>query len=223
MFKRKYSKEVYDFIQDNIEMKGLAKAVQNKFGINFGKGTIEYYRRKHRGIKRICPKTIPTFLTKPVGTERIDKDGYIRIIVKEGQEELKHRVVWEKNNRKLNNDECLIFLDGNKLNCELDNLYLFKRKYMGALNNMIRNNKNITPEQRKSFILCSILQIEAKEKEIKLKAKSPRRKPKSNNYILVRELYNQGLLPSQIATKLNKSVNVIHWTLRRLKLGCYDV
>lgn len=222
MFKCKYPQEVYDFIQDNINMVGLRKAIQDKFGIVFNKSTIDYYRRKHRGIKIKHVKTTPTFLTKPVGTERVDKDGYIRIIVDGGIERLKHHVVWETKNPPIKDGECLLFLDGNKLNCSIENLYLIKRKYISTLNCMIKKMGIITPEQRKSLILCAGLKIEADERELKLKAKSPRRRPKGNNYIIVKELYEQGLLPSQIANKLNKSVSVIHWTLRRLKLGCYD-
>lgn len=222
MFKQKYSKKVYDFINDNIEKRGLEKEIKNIFGIVFSKGALEYYRRKHKGIKVKRAKIIPSFFKKPVGTERVDKDGYVRIIVEEGKEKLKHHIVWEENNPPIKKDECLLFLDGNKQNCSIDNLFLFKRKYVSTLNYMTKNIENITPEQRKSLILCAILKVEANEKKLKLKSKNNNRKPKGTTYIIVRDLYNQGLLPSQIAKVLNKNINVIHWTLRRLKLGCYD-
>ncbi len=65
---------------------------------------------------------------RPIGSERISKDGYIEIKIKESNEfVLKHRWLWEQKNGKIPKDKILIFLDGNKLNLDLDNLALISR------------------------------------------------------------------------------------------------
>lgn len=66
---------------------------------------------------------------RPVGSTRITKDGYIEIKVKDPNIwKLMHRVVWEKENGPLKKNEAIMFLDGNKTNCELSNLKKIKRK-----------------------------------------------------------------------------------------------
>lgn len=60
---------------------------------------------------------------RPVGSQRITKDGYIEIKVKDpGTWKLKHRVIWEQNNGKIPKGVIVIFKDNNPLNCTLDNL-----------------------------------------------------------------------------------------------------
>ncbi|WP_281645523.1 HNH endonuclease signature motif containing protein [Parendozoicomonas sp. Alg238-R29] len=66
---------------------------------------------------------------KPVGSERISKDGYIEIKVAEGMHQwrLKHLVEWEKDNGPLPDGFCLIFRDRNKTNTDPSNLELISR------------------------------------------------------------------------------------------------
>ena len=60
---------------------------------------------------------------RPVGSERINVDGYIEIKVKDpGTWKLKHRVIWEQYNGKIPKGMLVIFKDNNPLNCTLDNL-----------------------------------------------------------------------------------------------------
>ena len=63
---------------------------------------------------------------KPIGSERIIKDGYTEIKVAEPNkwESPKHRVIWEKVNGKISKGYALVFADGNKQNFGLDNLIL---------------------------------------------------------------------------------------------------
>lgn len=70
--------------------------------------------------------------TKPIGYERITKDGYIEVKVKMRPSHpscndnfiFKHRLVWEKQNGPIPKGMKLRFLDGNKLNCNIENLAL---------------------------------------------------------------------------------------------------
>lgn len=65
---------------------------------------------------------------RPVGSQRITKDGYIEIKVKDpGTWKLKHRVVWERHNGKIPDDKIVIFKDNNPLNCDIDNLMLISK------------------------------------------------------------------------------------------------
>jgi hypothetical protein len=63
---------------------------------------------------------------KPVGSERITKDGYIQIKTADPNTwELKQKVIYEKEFGKIPEGHALFFLDQNKLNVSLDNLVLF--------------------------------------------------------------------------------------------------
>ena len=65
---------------------------------------------------------------KPLGTERLDRDGYVEIKISDPNKwQLKHRYLWEKENGKVPKGMVLIFKDNNKLNVCLDNLILISR------------------------------------------------------------------------------------------------
>ncbi|MDD3393932.1 MAG: HNH endonuclease signature motif containing protein [Anaerotignum sp.] len=72
---------------------------------------------------------------KPVGSERVSKDGYIEIKVAEPKKwRLKHNVVWESTHGKIPRDHVVIFLDGNKLNVDIENLKLISRGQLLLMN-----------------------------------------------------------------------------------------
>lgn len=68
--------------------------------------------------------------TKPIGYERITKDGYIEVKLKmrpsahEKNFKLKHRLIWEEAHGPIPKGYKVIFLDGNKKNIDLNNLAL---------------------------------------------------------------------------------------------------
>jgi hypothetical protein len=66
---------------------------------------------------------------KPVGSERIDKDGYLMVKVREGLRgwDLKHRHVYRLNFGEIPKGYNVEFIDRNKLNCEPSNLVLRTR------------------------------------------------------------------------------------------------
>lgn len=87
--------------------------------------------------------------TKPVGYERIDtKDGYVFIKVAEGKPMvLKHRYIWEQYNGIVPDGYCVAFRDGNRLNCDISNLFL-----ISMADNARRRTAEETPEQRRTRI-----------------------------------------------------------------------
>jgi len=76
--------------------------------------------------------------TQPIGTihVRADKTGrlYQYIKIKDSHWELLHRYVWTQANGEIPAGSVVIFLDGNFMNCELNNLQVISRK-----ENMARN------------------------------------------------------------------------------------
>lgn len=68
---------------------------------------------------------------RPVGSERVNADGYIEVKVADPNKwKLKHRVVWESVNGKIPKGSIIIFRDNDKSNTDIDNLLLIKRGHM---------------------------------------------------------------------------------------------
>ena len=107
--------------------KGLSYQPNNK-ETRFQKGNIPHVHRK-------------------VGSERINRDGYIEIKVAEPNVwDLKHRVVYEKHHGEIPKDYVVIFADQNKMNFKIDNLVLISRYQLLVLNknNLIKNETELT-------------------------------------------------------------------------------
>lgn len=65
---------------------------------------------------------------RDVGSERINKDGYIEVKVAEPNKwKAKHRVIWEEANGPVEKGYNVQFKDGNPKNITLENLYLISR------------------------------------------------------------------------------------------------
>lgn len=73
---------------------------------------------------------------KEVGSERISVDGYVEIKVAEPNHwRLKHRVIYEQHyGIKLSSNDAIIFVDGNRLNLDIDNLERLSRSELVRLN-----------------------------------------------------------------------------------------
>lgn len=83
----------------------------------------------------------------PVGTERVNGDGYIDIKIADPNKwKAKHRILWEEAHGPIPDDHVLIFADKDKLNCQLDNLMLVTRAQAAVLNNrgLRRENRELT-------------------------------------------------------------------------------
>lgn len=86
----------------------------------------------------------------PLGSERINGDGYVDIKIADGQLQKnwkgKHIVIWEAANGPVPPGHAVIFGDGNRRNFEPDNLILVSRKQLARLNqkNLIQNDAELT-------------------------------------------------------------------------------
>ena len=98
-------------------------------------GRNSFFTKGHKpwniGTKGVCKRNSGCFRRgqrpknwKPVGSERINTgDGCILIKVAEPNVwRYKHVVVWESEHGKVEKGQLIRFIDGNQLNCSLDNL-----------------------------------------------------------------------------------------------------
>ncbi len=87
---------------------------------------------------------------REIGEERITKDGYIMIKIKDGclnkNWVLKHRYIYEQHYGKIPEGHNVIFLDGNKKNTDISNLKLVSRAEDLIMNNhkLFAKNKDLT-------------------------------------------------------------------------------
>lgn len=73
---------------------------------------------------------------RPVGSERINKDGYTEVKVKDPRTwKLKHRLIWEQHNGAIPKGYIAVFKDNNKQNLDINNLLLIKKSENLILNN----------------------------------------------------------------------------------------
>lgn len=101
---------------------------------NKGKGMSDEVKEKVKGTwfkKGQIPKN-----HKPVGSTRIDRNGYVKIKIAEPNKwVLYHRHLYERaHGEKLKKNEAVIFADGNKLNFDIDNLVKVNRANLLYLN-----------------------------------------------------------------------------------------
>lgn len=111
--------------------------INNGLTGRFKKGQIPHNKGKHTPIVGRMGETqykkgnLP-HNTKPIGYERITKDGYIEVKVKmrpsspscNDNFKAKHHLIWEEANGPIPKGYKLTFLDGNKQNVILENLAL---------------------------------------------------------------------------------------------------
>lgn len=72
---------------------------------------------------------------RDVGAERITRDGYIEVKTAEPNKwRLKHHIVWEQHYGERIAGDMIIFLDGDKTNCNIDNLATISKSVNVRLN-----------------------------------------------------------------------------------------
>lgn len=84
---------------------------------------------------------------RPVGSERINVDGYIEIKIKDPNKwDLKHRVVYKQLHGDIPKGSVIIFADSNKLNLDPDNLIMISQRQNAFINHQLKRStdKDIT-------------------------------------------------------------------------------
>lgn len=162
-----FKKEHKNFIKVNVKgisNKKLTDMLNQKFNTTFTVDQVKRWKNNHglssglKGSEGVAPpnkgtkglynvggnKTsfkkgnVPANY-KPVGTERVDRDGYVLIKVSDKGEwherwRHKHKVIWEQANGPIPEGHVIIFLDRNKQNITLENLQLITQSQLARMN-----------------------------------------------------------------------------------------
>jgi len=137
-----FSPKIIDFMKERapyVTYRALTCMVNSRFKTSYTTEQIRYARKNHVKLPK---KRFPLL------TETIDNQGYINIkvsnssnITKENWKR-KHIWVWEKANGKIPKGYIVIFLDGCKTNCVLENLALVSKGENALLNHFGLRNRN---------------------------------------------------------------------------------
>ncbi len=98
---------------------------------------------------------------RPVGSERVNVEGYIEIKTAEPNVwDLKQRVVYEREHGPIPEGHNVRFRDGDRLNCEPDNLILVDNRENALLNQRYKMNHQPL-EHRDTLVLLARLDVKA--------------------------------------------------------------
>ncbi|HBV97757.1 MAG: phage protein [Peptococcaceae bacterium BICA1-7] len=106
----------------------------------------------------------------PIGSERVNRDGYVDIKVDDGKLQKnwkgKHIIIWEEHNGPVPKGHAVIFGDGNRRNFDPDNLILVSRAQLAVLNKnrLIQDNADLT---RTGIIVADIYRKMGERKKAK--------------------------------------------------------
>lgn len=170
-----FTPEEKKFIEDHVKDRSnneLTDIFNTYFGLDLNVKQIKAFKKNHKlssGLDgRFQPGQIPFNKGKkgiggweptqfkkgnkpvnyrPVGSERVNVDGYVEIKTADPNKwRLKHQVIWEQVNGPIPKGYAVIFGDSNRLNLEPENLILVSRKQLVRLNqnNLISNNAELT-------------------------------------------------------------------------------
>lgn len=168
----KWTSEEKDFIKENVKgitLKDLTKRFNEKFGTNLTVNQVKGFKTRHRltsGTVNITPHNKgkkgvyfkgceKTWFKKgnrpanyrPVGSERITRDGYIEVKVSDPAIwKLKHRLKYEEYYGAIPRGYVIIFADRNKNNFSKDNLIAISRKQLSVMNknDLIKDSADLT-------------------------------------------------------------------------------
>ncbi len=185
-YKGRYNQELADLFNQKFNTNITSRTIKSYKANNklnsgltgkFRKGQIPHNKGK-KMPKEVYEKVKHTMFAKgnvppnhrPVGSERISKDGYIEVKVAEPNKwRLKQRVVYEEAKGKIPEGCPIIFLDGNKRNFDIDNLRCITRSELLYLNcNGLNNSNEIT----ETGILMARLDRAKNKKKQELKDKN---------------------------------------------------
>lgn len=185
-YKGRYNQELADLFNQKFNANITSRTIKSyKANNNLNSGLTGKFRKgqtpHNKGKKmpkEVYEKVKHTMFAKgnvppnhrPVGSERISKDGYIEVKVAEPNKwRLKQRVVYEEAKGKIPEGCTIIFLDGNKRNFDIDNLRCITRSELLYLNcNGLNNSNEIT----ETGILMARLDRAKNKKKQELKDKN---------------------------------------------------
>lgn len=137
MLKEKFD---FDVHPESVSRKCLRMGCPNGIDGRLQKGNVPYNKGKKGQYAPGCEKSwfmkghIPKNY-RPVGSERVNVDGYIEIKIADPNKwRLKHQFIWENAHGDIPKQHAVIFKDGNKLNCVDENLQLVHKRELLVMN-----------------------------------------------------------------------------------------
>lgn len=111
----------------------LLPLVNEKFNENYNRSSLQKYLIRNRiPYKYTTPTRVRDMSSLPIGTERVRDGDRIYIKVAKNKWMYKQRYIWEQHyGEKLTDNDFIIFLDGDKTNFDINNLFKITR-YEGA-------------------------------------------------------------------------------------------
>ena len=187
-----WSKEEKEYISEiafGHNVKEIQKMMNEKFNYDYTKaqirGALSRYKLKtgfdgrfakghtpmNKGTKGMSKANKTSFKKghtplnyRPIGSERINVDGYVEIKIADPNVwKLKHRVIWEQHYGPIPNHQPIIFLDRNKSNLDINNLAMVTNRQLLFLN----GNKLIKSDAELTKTAINIAKIKEKIIEIK--------------------------------------------------------
>lgn len=167
----KYTPEMTAWIRENsngVEWDDLTPLFNEMFGCDKTARQLRSHAHDngiHNGIWRKNPYGKTPRRHRPVGSKRLDKDGYVVVKIAEPCKWRREQfVVWEQYHKPINiRKEMLIHLDGNPQNNAIENLYKIDRRLIGMIN-QAGLSRQITPETIKSIEAVAKLKVGAIDK-----------------------------------------------------------
>lgn len=156
LFNEKYNEQRTKESMQRFCSKHKLTGVENTGRLKKGHATWNKGKTGYMGANRTSFKNGSTpHNTRPLWSERTcSKDGFVWIKVSEPNGfVLKHHWVWEQVGREVPKGMVLCFKDGDKLNCNLDNLTLMTRSELLRFNQSFA--KKATPKSRESLLLLA--------------------------------------------------------------------
>ena len=133
---------------------------------SFKKGHVPWNKGKRvfiGGIETRFKKGQKPSNYREIGSERVNRDGYIEIKTETNKWELKHRYIYKKHHGEFPKHCYIMFADKNVRNFNIDNLILVSRAEMLIMN----NNKLIYEDKELTKVGANIAKVLAKASEIK--------------------------------------------------------
>lgn len=181
----RFTPEQVDFIRSNVQGQQVAELTEllnAKFCIELKPSQIRAFMKNHglkngiiarfqsghvpanKGKKGMTTGGVATQFKKghkphnymPVGSERVNGDGYVDIkIAGPNKWRAKHILVWESHNGAVPKGHAVIFGDGDRRNFEPNNLILVSRKQLAVMNKngLIQSDADLT---RSGIIMADI-------------------------------------------------------------------
>lgn len=174
----RWNKEITAMFNSEFGLNKTEKAIsavrkRNKINTGFDGQFKEGQEAWNKGTKGLMKANKTSFKKgnippnhRPVGSERINVDGYTEIKIAEPNKwQLKHRIIYEEHHGPIPEGGNIIFGDGNSLNLDVDNLILVSDKQLLKMNqyNLIQEDAKLT----KTGVLIADLHLKMGERRKK--------------------------------------------------------